>query len=237
MSSIVAFDLTASLLPGLAAPDREALKRAGFKAVTCEIEHVERMLSVIGADVALPLIAIGAELDVRGGDVTGPLIAAMDRLAKSAAAPMVLLRLRSSDGHDAPGAPRAMPHAAAAVTQLARRIAAALPSTKIALEGRAGYWMQELEDAVRVAMRVNRPNVGVAFGHGQGFTGSCSKSPRKSLRDALVLALPKLLAVIVSRTQIDDVTGVAPLIEELRALGYAGPIILRPTGHEQSRDA
>jgi sugar phosphate isomerase/epimerase len=127
---------------------------------------------------------------------------------------LLLLQLTSSDPHDRPSTARAMPRAATAVTRLAR---AATNGAKLALDPRDGCWMRRVEDAVRVAIRVNRGNVGVAFhvDHWHKADGDEAMLP-----DRLKLALPKLLMVTTS----SDDQRTAHVLRLLQAMGYTGPV-------------
>jgi sugar phosphate isomerase/epimerase len=102
-------------------------------------------------------------------------------------------------------------------------------------------WMEKIEDAVRVADKVDRPNVGVMFNLCH-WLRVCKDRDYKS---RLVQAMPRLWAVSISGAdEFDDKPGwahyIQPLgrgsfdmlafLKTLRQLGYTGPIGLQCFG-------
>ncbi len=102
-------------------------------------------------------------------------------------------------------------------------------------------WIERIEDAVRVAEKVDRPNVGVMF----NLCHWLRVDPSRDYRSLLHRALPKLWAVSINGADVlDEKPGwdhyiqpldrgsfdVAGLLKTLDELGYAGPIGLQCYG-------
>lgn len=104
-----------------------------------------------------------------------------------------------------------------------------------------GSWIERIEDSVRVAEKVNRPNVGVMFNLCHWLRVDSSRDYRPLLKRAL----PRLWAVSINGAdERDEKPGwdryiqplgqgsfdVAGLLRALRELGYTGPIGLQCYG-------
>jgi sugar phosphate isomerase/epimerase len=102
-------------------------------------------------------------------------------------------------------------------------------------------WMERVQDAVRVADKVDRPNVGVMF----NLCHWLRMSKDRNYKPLLVQAMPRLWAVSISGAdEFDDQPGwahyIQPLgrgsfdmlafLKALRQLGYTGPIGLQCYG-------
>jgi sugar phosphate isomerase/epimerase len=114
---------------------------------------------------------------------------------------------------------------------------AAVQGVKIALYPHAGFWLARVEDALRVADQLNRPEIGVTFNlcHWLKVEGS-ERNPVPVLRSAL----PRLMFVTINGADTGDTramgwdrliqpldTGtydVAAFIGSLKSLGYIGPV-------------
>ena len=178
----------------------------------------------VGGDAAsAPAADVNAwrmRLDVADDAARLPPIGSPD----SRATPTLLLQLTSTAVHDTPSSPRTMPRAAAAVNAAAR-ITGQL-GARIALEPAPGCWMQRLEDACRLAMRVNRPDVGVAFSLDawRAADGDAAHLP-----DRLRLAGPRLWAVSCSLPTVQGAAlhrDLPRLGQLLNAIQYRGPVIV-----------
>jgi hypothetical protein len=213
----------------LAATRPTCLPDERFAGVVISARHFSDPASrqAIETDLARrPRALLGVEwtCDLRAAGQAAAAAAALHRLPDQS---LVLLRLVSSDPHDQPSAPRAVPAAAALVTELA----GALARLRIVLSHRAGDWLCRVEDAVRLLMRVYQPNVGVAFNVAdwRAVDGDMAR-----LDDVIRLALPKLLAVCgavtpsdLSRPLTTADSMLATALVHLERAGYAGPVILR----------
>jgi sugar phosphate isomerase/epimerase len=102
-------------------------------------------------------------------------------------------------------------------------------------------WMERIEDAVRVADKVDRPNVGVMF----NLCHWLRVSKDRDYKSRLAKAMPRLWAVSISGAdEFDDKPGwahyIQPLgrgsfdmpafLKTLRQLGYTGPVGLQCFG-------
>ena len=102
-------------------------------------------------------------------------------------------------------------------------------------------WIERIEDAVRVAEKVNRPNVGVMF----NLCHWLRVDPSRNYRPLLEQAMPRLWAVSINGADVyDDKPGwdhyiqpldrgsfdVAGLLKTLDELGYTGPVGLQCFG-------
>jgi len=112
---------------------------------------------------------------------------------------------------------------------------------QLVLYPHTGYWLETIEDAVRVAREADRPNVGVMFNLCHWLRVSRDRDYRTRLQEAL----PLLLAVSINGAdEHDDGPGWAKYIQPLdrgdfdieaflgtlRNLGYRGPIGLQCYG-------
>jgi sugar phosphate isomerase/epimerase len=137
---------------------------------------------------------------------------------------------------DTAGDPRAV--------EIVREIAemARETNTRVALYPHSGDWLERVEDAVRLARKVDRPNVGVMF----NLCHWLKVDDEKNLRPLLVSAMPLLFAVSINGADraADIHAGkgnwIQPLdrgsfdlyafLKTLRDLGYKGPIGLQCFG-------
>ncbi len=112
---------------------------------------------------------------------------------------------------------------------------------QILLYPHTSMWMEKIEDAVRVADKVDRPNVGVMF----NLCHWLRVSKDRDYKSRLAKAMPRLWAVSISGAdEFDDKPGwehyIQPLgrgsfdmltfLKTLRQLGYTGPIGLQCFG-------
>jgi sugar phosphate isomerase/epimerase len=112
---------------------------------------------------------------------------------------------------------------------------------QILLYPHTGCWMERIQDAVRVAGKVDRPNVGVMF----NLCHWLRVSKDRDYRPLLEQAMPRLFAVSINGAdQFDSKPGwshyiqplgqgsfdVYGLLKTLRQLGYTGPIGLQCFG-------
>jgi sugar phosphate isomerase/epimerase len=117
-------------------------------------------------------------------------------------------------------------------------------NVRIALYPHAGVLVQRVEDAARMARKVNRPNLGVTFNlcHWLQVDG-------KDLNASLEAARPFLFVVTINGAD-KDAKGwdrliqpldkgsydVAPLLQTLKKMGYTGPIGLQHYGIQGSAE-
>lgn len=104
-----------------------------------------------------------------------------------------------------------------------------------------GSWIERIEDSIRVADQVQRPNVGVMF----NLCHWLRVDPSRNYRPLLERALPRLWAVSLNGADITDAQpgwdhyiqplgqgtfDVGSLLKTLREIGYRGPIGLQCYG-------
>lgn len=115
--------------------------------------------------------------------------------------------------------------------------AAAAQGVRVALYPHTGFWLARVEDAIRVAEQVDRPDVGVTFNlcHWLKVEGA-ERDPMPVLR----AALPRLMFVTISGADTGDTRAmgwdrlIQPLdagtydlgrfVRQVRAVGFTGPI-------------
>lgn len=179
------------------------------------------------ADLAVVGLCVAA--DVKDGQIDNRLPDAIKLLHGRTA--LLELQLFSTDSYDAPSSARAVPRA----VELVKRVADVLQGSglQLSLSSRHGWWMQRVEDAVRLMMRINRPDIGVTFNSLDWFAVDAVE-----LQARLHLALPRLCNVTISgATKTGDVCGATTLdtgtldtfhvLGTLERLGYTGPICLQ----------
>jgi sugar phosphate isomerase/epimerase len=126
----------------------------------------------------------------------------------------------------------------AVVVPLMRELAdlAQTNGVKIALYPHARLWIERVEDALRVASKVDRPNVGVTFNLCHWLKVEGSRDPKPVLAEAM----PRLFFVSINGADSGDTRAmpwdrliqpldsgtydVGALLKSLRELGYEGPI-------------
>ena len=115
---------------------------------------------------------------------------------------------------------------------------AASNNVRIALYPHTGCWVEKVQDAVRIAKKVNRPNFGVTF----NLCHCLMVGDEEKIPDLLTEALPYLFLVSINgadtgagRTSwsrlirpLDEGTkDLLPVLKKLKELGYRGPIGLQ----------
>jgi len=113
---------------------------------------------------------------------------------------------------------------------------------KVALYPHVGNWLEKLSDAVRVADKADRPNLGVMF----NLCHFLKTNDEKDIRPQLAKAGPRLLAVSINGSPtgaqvragkgkwiapLDECAfDMAGLLRTLKAVGYKGPVGLQCYG-------
>lgn len=113
------------------------------------------------------------------------------------------LGVRSSGEHDKPSSPRADQRAADLVNRICDL--AAPHGVRVSFYPHKNFWLERVEDAVRLGMRINRPELGVTFNliHWLGTDG-------QQLPARLDLAMPRLYNVTINGARHDIATGWTP---------------------------
>ena len=133
-----------------------------------------------------------------------------------------------------PSAPEGDDVAVPALRELADLAQSA--GVKIAFYPHAGCWLERVEDAVRVAKKVDRPNVGATFNLCHWLKVEGDRDPKPVLKEAM----PRLFFVSINGADNGDTKkldwnkliqpldagsyDVAALLKTLKELGYTGPI-------------
>lgn len=181
----------------------------------------------------LALSGIYASVDVAQGQIDPRLSGVLDMLAGRPA--LLELSMNSSGEHDKPSSPRADTRAADVVNRLADLTRQR--GLRLSLYPHVNCWLERLEDAVRLLMRVNRDDVGVTFNLFHWLYADGQDLPAR-----LELALPRLQNVTINGTTSRgprDCTiepldlGTFDLFAFLGAIartGYAGPMSLQGYG-------
>ncbi|MCC6488543.1 MAG: sugar phosphate isomerase/epimerase [Candidatus Hydrogenedentes bacterium] len=136
----------------------------------------------------------------------------------------------------APSSPKGDEDAVAVIRRVAEM--GAKSGLRVALYPHTGHWLERVEDAVRVAQKVNRPDVGVTFNLCHWL-----KVDGEDLRAKLELAKPHLFMVTVNGAEVGgtdwstliqtldqgtfDVCGLLGMLKEM---DYKGPIGLQGYG-------
>jgi sugar phosphate isomerase/epimerase len=110
---------------------------------------------------------------------------------------------------------------------------------KVALYPHVNFWLERVEDAVRLAKKVNRKNVGVTF----NLCHWLKVDDESSMEDRLKLAMPFLYVVTINGADSDGkdwstliqtldsgTFDIRKFLKTLKALGYKGPIGLQHYG-------
>lgn len=136
--------------------------------------------------------------------------------------------------------PPSSPEGDEAAVAVVRRLAdlAAAKGLRVALYPHTNDWMERVEDAVRVARKADRPNVGVTFNLCHWL-----KVDGEKLRERIVEARPHLFMVTINGADAggdnwkaliqplgDGTYDVRPLLALLEELNYEGPIGLQGYG-------
>jgi sugar phosphate isomerase/epimerase len=176
----------------------------------------------------LAVVGLIVACDVKEGHVDARLPDAIARLAGRTA--LLEVRLHSTDSYDIPSSPRAVPRAADTVKRVADMAKGS--GLQFSLSARRGCWMQRVEDAVRLMMRVNRPDIAVTFNACDWYAVDGSDLPA-----CLHLALPRMCNVTIGGAmKVGDICVATPLdagtfdpfhvLGTLERMGYTGPICL-----------
>jgi len=183
----------------------------------------------------LDLFAIYLTVSIDGGKTEIPGIEDAIRALKDRPT-IVWLAMRSSQhGNSSP----AGDEEALAVV---RRVAdlATESGVRVAMYPHTGFWVERVEDAVRLARKAERPNVGAGFNlcHWLKVTGG-----RDDLVSVLAAAMPHLFVVTINGADSDGTNWTTliqtldrgsfdtyNLLRVLRDLGYAGPVGLQGFG-------
>ncbi len=213
----------------------QMLKELGYDGVGhLWLDNIPERLKTLDA-AGLRLFQITIRVDITPGKQPyDPRLKEVMPLLKGRRVQFVLLMhgLKPSDPAGDPGAVEILREMAA----LARPAGA-----RILLYPHTADWLERIEDAIRIADKVDRPNVGVMF----NLCHYLRVSKDRDYKPLLVKAMPRLWAVSINGAdEFDDQPGwaryiqplgrgsfdMAAFLKTLRQLGYTGPIGLQCYG-------
>jgi sugar phosphate isomerase/epimerase len=211
------------------------LKELGYDGVGhLWLDNIPERLKTLDA-AGLKLFQITMTVDIAPGkQAYDPKLKQVMPLLKGRGVQFVLL-MNGLKPSDPAGDARAV-EVVREIAELARE-----PGAQVLLYPHSYMWLERIEDAVRVADKVDRPNVGVMF----NLCHWLRVSKDRNYKPLLAQAMPRLWAVSISGAdEFDDKPGWAhylqPLgrgsfdmlafLKTLRQLGYTGPIGLQCYG-------
>ena len=220
--------------PWSAPPNLGALKDLGFKAFSATLfddSSWARLPALLdGIDRAgLSLATVRIKADVSTGVVDPRLGTLLPLLSRRQS--RIELFVYGSGQYDVASAPRADGRAIELVGKIADL--AADQGVGLSLAHRAGFWLERLEDSVRLLMRMNRDEIGVTFSLFDWFAVD-----GENLEPRLHLAIPRLTNLLlcgVTRHAPDlftpeslDASGYdgSHFLATAARIGYAGPVSL-----------
>ena len=211
------------------------LKELGYDGVGhLWLDNLPERLKTLDA-AGLKLFQITLRVDITPGQQAyDPRLKEVLPLLKGRGVQLVLL-MNGLKPSDTAGDPRAV--------EIIREMAAlaAGSGAQLLLYPHTSDWLERIQDAVRVADKVDRPNVGVMF----NLCHWLRVSKDRDYKAPLAQAMPRLWAVSINGAdEFDDQAGwaryIQPLgrgtfdmsafLETLRQLGYTGPIGLQCYG-------
>jgi len=213
----------------------QMLKELGYDGVGhLWLDNIPERLKTLDA-AGLKLFQITLQVDITPGEQPyDPRLKELLPLLKGRGVQFALL-MNGLKPSDPAGDPRAV--------EIIREIAdlAAESGAQVLLYPHSFMWLEKIEDAVRIANKVDRPNVGVMF----NLCHWLRVSKDRDYKPLLAQTMPRLWAVsICGADEFDDKPGwaryiqplgrgtldMAAFLKTLRQLGYTGPIGLQCYG-------
>lgn len=217
-------------------PESQAkmLKELGYPGIGWSPRNVPEMLASLDEEgLKMYNVYIGVEIDGPTQAVPSQILKLIDQLeGRDTAIWLYVVNKQYKNPSDEAGDGDAV--------ALLQKIADRAQKTKleVALYPHAGCWMERVQDAVRLAKKVDRPNLGVIF----NLCHCIKVGDEKKIPKLLEIASPYLLFVTINGA---DHTGswgkliqpldqgefdVVPLLKKLKQLDYTGPIGLQHYG-------
>jgi sugar phosphate isomerase/epimerase len=218
-----------------ATPEAQArlLKELGFAGIGWSPGQIPQMLAALDRD-GLKLFTVYLGVDL--GDTNRHAPAGIVKVLEQVKGRDVMLWLYVLDKKHGRSDEAGDEAAVAVIGDIADKAKAA--GARVALYPHTGFWLERVQDAVRVAKKVNRDNVGVTF----NLCHCLKVGDERKIPDLLELARPHLFAVTINgadhagnwdrliQTLDRGEFDVLPVLKKLKALGYAGPIGLQHYG-------
>jgi len=211
------------------------VKELGYAGIGCDIAAMPDMLKAVEASgLKLFAVYVGASIDPSKPRYDGRL-KDMIKLLKGRNT-FVWLFVTGGKPSSTDGDPRAV--------EIVREIAdmAAESGLGVALYPHTGFWLERVEDAVRLTKKVNRGNVGVTF----NLCHWLKVDSEKNMKPLMKLAMPSLFLVTINGADSGDTRkmgwdrliqtldrgdfDIYNFLETLTSLGYSGPIGLQHYG-------
>jgi sugar phosphate isomerase/epimerase len=198
------------------------LKKAGFAgmALTWGAQHAERIAALKEQNLAVPGCYINGQIDTGFSD---SLAQCVKMLEGTRGRVWLALQSKAHKKSDPAGDDAAL----ALVKRCADECkAAGLPG--VALYPHVGMWMEKVGDAVRLAEKAAREDIGLQFNQYHWMTADGGRD----LEGMLKAAKPHLLSVSINGSELkpsilplsEGAYDVLPILRTLKALGFEGPI-------------
>ncbi|MEX0774631.1 MAG: hypothetical protein WD042_02830 [Phycisphaeraceae bacterium] len=195
------------------------LRQAGIAGISIPVDETTIASTLRDAldqyDTArLALVSVRLTLDIQVAEMPVWLHDVLTVLARRAT--VIELHLSSSSQHDAPSSPRGDGRAVELIKQVLERTRP--HGLAVSLSHRCGDWLERIDDAVRLAMRLNRSILGLTFNlaHWRRIDG-------RNLDASLHLAAPRMVLLTLGT---DDVglNDAKSALQTCARLGYRGPV-------------
>ena len=215
----------------------EMLAELGYAGISVGLDRCPSIPELLGEldKRGLQLFTVYAGINIDPGQE--PYSAALKEAIQTLAGRNTMLWLFMRSGAHKASTPTGDERAVAILRELADL--AARHQVRIALYPHHGFWLERIEDAVRIADKVDRPNVGTTF----NLCHWLRISPEKSAESLVQEAMPRLFAVSINgadsggqdwKTLIQTLDkgtfDMAGFLKTLADAGYTGPIGLQAYG-------
>ena len=216
------------------APESQAqlVKELGYAGIGCGIDQMPAMLPAVDQH-GLKLFAVYTGLEIgAGGTVSGQL----KKLVEQLHGRDTFIWLYLTSKQHKPSAAEGDQEAVKILREVADLTKAA--NLRVALYPHSGFWLERVQDAVRVAKKVDRDNVGVTF----NLCHCLKVGDEAKIPELLALARPRLFVVTLNgadhegnwdrliQTLDRGAFDVLPVARKLKELGFTGPIGLQHYG-------
>lgn len=210
------------------------LKELGYAGVGWSPAQVPEMLAACDAEgLKMFNVYVGVEIGPTNRAAPDSLVRLIDQLKGRDTALWLFMR---SKAYARPSDEAGDGDAVALLRDIAERAQRA--GLKVSLYPHTGFWLERVQDAVRLAKKANRPNVGVTF----NLCHCLKVGDAARVGELLDLARPYLTFVTLNGAEREGDWSrliqplgqgsfdVGAVLQKLDALGYAGPVGLQHYG-------